>query len=140
MEVYNTAITYTNFLMYSNSCLNPIIYSRIHERIYEYGHRFILKFRFKKSGRSWFNSFKKSTTLENCTLAESSRSKKITQKSNPRYQHQHNRLAYGRPKRGDVFLVENCTLTLSINHNALMKNLSNAGEQSNEVDVNNTSL
>ena len=34
-DAYTVTVSVTDFLWYSNSCLNPIIYSRIHEKIYE---------------------------------------------------------------------------------------------------------
>ena len=33
-NAHNTALPFTNLLMFTSSCLNPIIYSKIHEKIY----------------------------------------------------------------------------------------------------------
>ena len=35
-RVFNRALPFTNFLLFSNSCLNPIIYSKIHKKIYDW--------------------------------------------------------------------------------------------------------
>ena len=40
-DVFNTANTINNFLLFSHSCMNPIIYSRIHRRIFDNMRQFI---------------------------------------------------------------------------------------------------
>ena len=42
IEAFNTALTVANFLIHTNSCMNPIIYSKIHERIFKLVKQFII--------------------------------------------------------------------------------------------------
>ena len=52
VDTFNRAIPFTNFLIFSNSCLNPLIYSKIHVKIHNRIKHYITRWRSSVSASS----------------------------------------------------------------------------------------
>ena len=74
-DLFMTVYAFTNFLFFSNSCLNPIIYSRVHLKIYSCIKQVIRAFREKYQVE--FNFCKRETAISKSTNRKDRASQKL---------------------------------------------------------------